>query len=81
MADSFTLKINYRGEELIFPGELRITGYTHKIAIVVENTEILFEPDEEGNYRALLSDSDMRNKSFGIELLQLIATELESTLK
>ena len=81
MAESFTLTIDYNGKELLFPAELRVTGYTHKIAVTIENTEILFEPDEEGKYRALLSESDMRKNTIPIELLQQITAELDSSLK
>lgn len=81
MAESFTLTIFYKGVEQSYDAELRLMGYTHKIAVNIEGTEILFEPDEEQNYRALLSEADMHKKKFDTELIGLIAAELEANLK
>lgn|SRR5258706_3724631 len=44
MAESFTLVVNYKGKEYQLNSELRVFGYTHKIAINIEGEEILFEP-------------------------------------
>ncbi len=80
MAEPFTLTIFYKGVEQSYEAELRLMGYTHKIAVNIEGTEILFEPDEERNYRALLLEADMQKK-FDTELIRLIAAELEANLK
>lgn len=81
MAESFTLTILYKEVEQSYNAELRLMGYTHKIAVNIEGTEILFEPDEERNYRALLSDPDIHKKKIDAELIGLIAAELEANLK
>ena len=81
MADTFILTIYYNGEEQEFKAELRLMGYTHKIAVNIEDTEVLFEPDEERNYRALISEADMHKKKIDTELVRLIAMELEANLK
>ena len=49
MAESFTLVVNYEGKEYQLDSELRVFGYTHKIAVNLVGGEILFEPDEESN--------------------------------
>lgn len=81
MPESFTLTIFHKGVEQSYDAELRLMGYTHKIAVNIEGTEILFEPDEERNYRALLSEPEIHNKKFDTELIGLIAAELEANLK
>lgn len=81
MAEPFTVTVLYKGQEDTFNAELRILGYSYKIAVFIGNTELLFEPDEERNYRALLSETDMRSKKIDIELVRLIAEELERNLK
>jgi hypothetical protein len=81
MAEFFTLTVTYKGEERQFDSELRVMGYTHKIAVNINGTELLFEPDEERNYRAVVSDIDINKKQIDIELIKLIAAELETNLK
>ena len=81
MAEPFILTIYYKEREQPFNAELRLVGYTHKIAVNIEGIEVLFEPDEERNYRALLSEADMHKKKIDTELIRLIAAELETNLK
>ena len=51
-----------KDQEWQFESELRIFAYTHKISDNVNGTEIIFEPDEERNYRAVLPEPEI-NKS------------------
>ncbi len=81
MAEAFTLVIFYKGEQKNLDAELRVIGYTHKIAININDIEVLFEPDEERNYRAVLSDADMNKKRIDVDLIRLIAAELEANLR
>jgi len=76
MDGSFTLVVNYKGKEYQVEGELRTFGYTHKIAINFEGREILFEPDEERNYRAVMPGYDGSKAEKDIGLVQAIAKEL-----
>jgi hypothetical protein len=76
MAESFTLVVNYKGKEYHLDSELRIYGYTHKIAINIEGEEILFEPDEERNYRAVIPEGSKIEIDMGV--IQVIAKELEA---
>ena len=78
MAESFTLVVNYRGKEYQLDSELRVYGYTHKIAIKLEGEEILFEQDEERNYRAIIPDYEGSKTKIDIGLVQAIAKELEA---
>ena len=81
MPEFFTLTVLYKGEERQFDSELRVMGYTHKIAVNVNGTELLFEPDEERNYRAVVSEADINKKQIDIELIKLLVEELEANLK
>ena len=76
MAESFTLVVNYKGKEYQLNSELRVFGYTHKIAINIEGEEILYEPDEERNYRAVIPEGSKIEIDIG--LIQAIAKELEA---
>lgn len=78
MFDLFELPVEYKGKELLFPAELLPMGFTHKIKVTVNGTEILFEPDEERNYRAVIANVDMdKIASLDKDLLQLICTTLD----
>ena len=76
MAESFILVVNYKGKEYQLDSELRVFGYTHKIAVNLEGGEILFEPDEERNYRAVIPEGSKIEIDIG--LIQAIAKELEA---
>jgi hypothetical protein len=58
MSDQFDLPITHDGKELLFPAELLPMGYTHKIRVTIGEADLLFEPDEERNYRAVVADAD-----------------------
>jgi hypothetical protein len=77
MPESFDLPVWYKGEEIFFPAELLPTGFTHKIKLTIQGTEILFEPDEERNYRAVVGEAD-RDKANKLdrELLAVIVETL-----
>ena len=81
MPESFLLSVKYKNEVKQFESELRVFGYTHKIAVNVNGTEVIFEPDEERNYRAVLPENADDQKPPDIELLKAIAGELEAAFK
>jgi saccharopine dehydrogenase-like NADP-dependent oxidoreductase len=58
MQEPFILTIQYKGEEYTFEARLVIMGYTHKFYVVVNGKEIVYEPDEERKYRAILNGAD-----------------------
>lgn len=81
MPQPFSLQVNCKNDIHEFEGELREMGYTYKIAIWVQDVEILFEPDEERNFRAVIPTETHLRKIPDIALLQEIAGELERQLK
>ena len=77
MSKSFDLPVWYHGQELFFPAELMQIGYTHKIKVLINETDVLFEPDEERNYRAVIQSADnAKSSSLKPDLLQAIVETL-----
>ena len=74
MDEPFELPVTYKGEELLFPAQLHLLGYTHQFRVGVYGVEVFFEPDESGEYRALIDPSLIdNNHKIDIALLQAIA--------
>ena len=78
MGEQFELPVEYKGEEQFFKGVLNVYGYTHKFHVDVNGQTIVFEPDEERNYRAVVNyDEVEKNKGIDIELLWKITEAIE----
>lgn len=77
MNEPFDLPVTVNGKALLFPACLLQLGYTHKFQVTVYGTEVLFEPDEEGRYRAVIEPEDV-TRDIAVELLQAIALVIES---
>ena len=81
MDNSFELPIHYNGKDYLFPGSLITYGYSYKITMQVFDTAINFEPDEEGNYRAIINPEDIKdNAAINKSLLQLMAETLREVV-
>jgi hypothetical protein len=79
--EEFELLITYKGEERMFPASLQVTGYTHRFVVDIEGQSIIFEPDEERNYRAVLSYEDLNNnKNIDRELLKIISEKIKEII-
>ena len=76
MYESFELPVTYKEQELSFPAQLIQQGYVHNFRVTVKGQEIVFERDEEMNYRAII-DAEKMNKEIDIQLLKLIAETLK----
>lgn len=76
------LTIQYDGKERHYQTTFRRYGYTYRIQVAVENVLVDFEPDEEGQFRAIMSEPDKPEyRSIDRGLLQTIADELQTALK
>lgn len=80
MDETFELPVSYKGEELLFPAQLKQTGYTHCIVVNVYGQDVLFEPDDERNYRAII-EGEKTEKQITVALLKVIAEAIESIVK
>ncbi|MBS7562803.1 hypothetical protein KHS38_00165 [Mucilaginibacter sp. Bleaf8] len=80
MDERFLLELTYKGELLKYDAQLRQYGYIHRIEVDLDGIPVQFEPDEEGNYRALVSPEQVASKENNLEvgLLQAIAQKIES---
>jgi len=82
MDEEFELPVDFKGEQLLLKASLIVTGYTHKFSVIVNGQTVIFEPDEERNYRAVLSYDDISKKrNIEIELLKGIAAVIEQLVK
>jgi hypothetical protein len=55
--DVLEIPVQYKGEQLLFTARILSYGYTYKLSVDVNGTEVLFERDEQGAYRAVLADA------------------------
>jgi hypothetical protein len=75
--DEFELPVTYKGEEILFNSSLQVTGYAHRFIVDVYGQSVIFEPDEERNYRAIISTEDLNsNKNIDPELLKIISEKI-----
>jgi hypothetical protein len=82
MEDGFELPVVYDNKELNFPARLVQYGYTFKMEVDIEGTTVFFEPDEERNWRAVISYEDVQaNKKINAELLKSVAEAIEALTK
>ncbi len=81
MDNSFEITIAYNGKEYLFPASLITYGYSYRIEANIFDTLVNFEPDEEGNYRALIDPGEMVAGKITKELLQLIVEQLGSLFR
>jgi hypothetical protein len=79
MDEPFIITVNYKGADRDFEATLQVFGYTHRFHVAVEGTDILFERDEEGSYRAILPP-EHTGKIPDTGLLQCIAQAIERIL-
>ena len=76
----FELPIDYKGTERMISCQLAPMGYTYKIYAEADGYEIIFEPDEERNFRAVMEDVDAVSK-VDIQLVRDIGVALEKHLR
>lgn len=81
MDESFIIPVSYMGKKCEYEGRLRLLGYLHKIEMDIEGVLVIFEPDEERHYRAIVSHEQMeKSKELSAGLLEAVANQLNSLL-
>ena len=71
--DAFDLPVSYKGAELTFPTRLITTGFAPRFIVFVDETEVIFERDDAGEFRALLPNAaDFTGKLPPHDLLEAI---------
>ena len=82
MGGQFELPVEYKGEQHFFKATLNVYGYTHKFYVDVNGQTIIFEQDEEGNYREVIKYEDLNNESkTDKELIKAIAEIINALVK
>lgn len=81
MNDTFEIPVSYKGKNLNFKSELLVSGYTYKIQVDVNGYQIVFEPDEERNFRALVDPNVIDTSKIDRGLISAIAEAIESIVK
>jgi len=82
MDNHFELTVTHNDKQITFNCQLLNYGYSYKIEVDIMESKILFEPDEERNWRALISYEEIeRNKKISKELLSIIASAIDDILK
>ena len=82
MTDPFILSVHYKNTELHFTAQLKLQGYSHTFRVLVNGTEVYFEPDEEGQYRAVKMPGQNEKDLAAIEagLLHVIQQKITAIL-
>ena len=78
MNESFELPVRLGDKTVLLPAELKAWRYSHRILVTWEGQVIIFEPDEERNYRALVSDG---GRPPALEVIKAITESIEAILK
>lgn len=82
MNDEFYIPVSFGGKDYNFPARLLTYGYTIKLEVDIDGNTIVFEPDEERNWRALIPYDDIpAAKKTNPELLKAVAEAIEEITK
>jgi hypothetical protein len=77
MIQSFEITIEINGKSHKFPATCIRLGYTYEFHVLVDQTTVRFEQDNEGKYRALLLENNS-NIIIDRSILEAIANSLET---
>lgn len=79
MEESLSVSVTWRDREYSFEARVQSTGYTHQFMVTINGVEVVFEPDEERNYRAIINTADQAKlKDADIEMIGLVAEKLQA---
>jgi len=83
MIDKFELEVMCNGVQKEFHAKLLLQGYTHKFKVLIDGTEVFFEPDEEGSYRVVKMpwQNEKELQKIDVNLLQAIQEKIVSILR
>ena len=80
MDETLEICVDHRGQSKCFPVTFKKFGYSYRITVIANDTEVIFEPDEERNLRARIEDHSKVTKELQ-ELIPLIGAALEKALE
>jgi len=77
MEDSFVIDVAIGGKEYNVEVRLISTGYMHRFIAMINDTEVIYEPDEERNYRAIVNEAAISKlRDADKELIKAVAERL-----
>ncbi|GAB3428004.1 hypothetical protein [Niabella aquatica] len=77
MEHYFELPVTYKNENLLLNGRLVTFAYDYKFYVNVEGQELIFEQDDERNFRVIAPESNVK-KPIEKELVEKITEVLRS---
>lgn len=78
MEEPFSITVVCRSNDYTFDGHLITAGYTHKFCVMINGIQVVYEPDEERNYRAILNEVDQAKvKDTEIELIKAVGDKIQ----
>jgi hypothetical protein len=81
MNEPFIVPVIYKGTEYELKARFERWEYTHRIAVLIDEVTIIFEPDERGAYRALsLPNENDITPNISIGLLQAVSEKLQKLI-
>ena len=79
MDNPFEICVEHHGQTKCFSAVFSQFGYTYRITITILDNDVIFEPDEERQWRARIENITSMNKELQ-ELVSLIVAELDENL-
>ena len=80
MDEPIQICVEHNGQTKCFPAVFSQYGYSYRITITILGMNVIFEPDEERQWRARMENNTPMNNEVQ-ELLPLIAAELHDNLQ
>lgn len=79
MDESYTITVQYKAATYNFEARLDTAGYIPRFYVLINGLEVVYEPDEDRNYRAILHESALRSvKEQDVELIKAVGEKIES---
>ena len=78
MNEPFILPVTYQGTEHELKARFERWGYTHRIAVLINEFTYNFEPDEEGSYRVLTVSDQAEKTEIDRAFLKAVVEKLVS---
>jgi hypothetical protein len=77
--EHFVIEVEHKGEPVEYEAHLQISGFTHRILINLDDVEVVFERDDQNNYRAIVAPTHV--EKVNVKLLASIAAKLDEAFK
>jgi hypothetical protein len=76
--ETISIPVSYKGQEISLAAQILRLGYVYKIRVLVNEVPVVFERDEEGEFRAVIDPETGQLDQMDIGLVQAISEVLVS---